>query len=106
LHAGRPDAIVAVLTKNPIRYGFEPIVLGGKLAVLRNDPSGMLYKLTEAELVETAGKCPLTTLRTCWNKNQRGRSPSWTASRALSPAATAEMKPKTDIWADIFSKRP
>jgi len=51
-----PDAIVEVFAKHPVRYGIDPIILGGKLAVLRNDPSGVLYRLTEAELVEVDGK--------------------------------------------------
>jgi len=46
-----PDAIVEVLAKKKVEYGFEPIVLGGKFAVLKNDPAGVLYRLTEAELV-------------------------------------------------------
>jgi hypothetical protein len=44
-----PDAIVEVLAKNRIQYGFEPIVMSGKFAVLKNDPAGVLYRLTDAE---------------------------------------------------------
>ena len=51
-----PDAIVEVFAKKPVRYGMEPITVAGKLAVLRNDPSGVLYQLTEAEHVDTAVK--------------------------------------------------
>jgi hypothetical protein len=51
-----PDAIIEVFAKKPVRYGIEPIIVGGKLAVLRNDPSGVLYRLTEAEVVEMAVK--------------------------------------------------
>src|ERR1700745_2948492 len=29
-----PDAIVEVFAKKPVRYGIEPIIVGGKLAVL------------------------------------------------------------------------
>jgi uncharacterized protein len=47
-----PDAIVEVFSSKPVRYGLEPIVVSGKLAVLRNDPTGVLYRLTKAELVE------------------------------------------------------
>ena len=49
-----PDAIVEVVAKRPVAYGFEPIVLSGKFAVLRNDSDGLLYRLTEAELVNPA----------------------------------------------------
>jgi len=46
-----PDAVVEVVAKKAVGYGFEPIVLTGKFAVLRNDPEGLLYRLTEAEQV-------------------------------------------------------
>ena len=49
-----PDAIVEVMAKKAVAYGFEPIVLSGKFAVLRNDSEGLLYRLTEAELVAPA----------------------------------------------------
>ena len=51
-----PDAIVEVFAKKPVRYGIEPIVVYGQLAVLRSDPSGVLYRLTEAEPVEMGAK--------------------------------------------------
>ena len=44
-----PDAIVEVLAKKKLPYGFEPIVLSGKFAVLKDDPNGILYRLTDAE---------------------------------------------------------
>ena len=44
-----PDAIVEVVAKKAVAYGFEPIILSGKFAVLKNDPTGVLYRLTEAE---------------------------------------------------------
>jgi hypothetical protein len=47
-----PDAIIEVFAKKPFRYDLEPIIVSGKLSVLRNDPSGVLYRLTEAEPVE------------------------------------------------------
>lgn len=46
-----PDAIVEVVAKKAVAYGFEPIILSGKFAVLKNDPTGVLYRLTEAEPV-------------------------------------------------------
>lgn len=51
-----PDAIVEVIAKKGIEYGFEPVILGGKFAVLRNDPAGVLYRLTEAEPVALTTK--------------------------------------------------
>jgi hypothetical protein len=48
-----PEAIVEVLAKKPVRYAMEPVLLSGTFAVLPDHPSGMLYRLTEAEVVET-----------------------------------------------------
>ena len=44
-----PDAIVEVLAKKGVEYRFEPIIMSGKFAVLKDDPAGVLYRLTEAE---------------------------------------------------------
>jgi hypothetical protein len=46
-----PDAIVEVRAKKPLPYGFEPIVVAGRFAVLKDDPAGVLYRMTEAESV-------------------------------------------------------
>jgi hypothetical protein len=46
-----PDTIVEVLAKKPLAYGFEPIVVAGRFAVLKDDPAGVLYRMTDAELV-------------------------------------------------------
>jgi hypothetical protein len=51
-----PDAIVEVVAKQKIAYGFEPIILSGKFAVLKNDPAGVLYRLTEAEPIAPSTK--------------------------------------------------
>jgi hypothetical protein len=45
---GGPEQLVEVRSKTPVAYGFEPIVLTGKLAVLKDDPSGVFYRLTDA----------------------------------------------------------
>jgi hypothetical protein len=45
-----PEYIVEVRTAAPIRHSFDPIVLSGKLAVLRDDPFGLYYRLTAAQL--------------------------------------------------------
>jgi hypothetical protein len=31
-----------------VKYTFEPVVLTGKFAVLKEDPTGVFYRLTEA----------------------------------------------------------
>ena len=45
---GGPESLVEVKTKKPIAYGMEPIVLTGKLAVIKDDPTGVFYRLTDA----------------------------------------------------------
>jgi len=51
-----PDAIVEVRAKAPMTWAMEPLTLSGKLAVLKDDPSGVLYRLTDAEPVATPKK--------------------------------------------------
>jgi uncharacterized protein len=46
-----PDGVVEVIAKTPVKYGFEPIVVTGKFAVLKDDPTGILYRLIDAESV-------------------------------------------------------
>jgi uncharacterized protein len=46
-----PDAIVEVQAKKPLAYGFEPIVVAGRFAVLKDDSAGVLYRMTDAEFV-------------------------------------------------------
>ena len=45
---GGPESLVEVKTKKPVVFGFEPIVLTGRLAVLKDDPNGVFYRLTDA----------------------------------------------------------
>jgi uncharacterized protein len=42
-----PEGLVEVRTKNPVRYGLEPVVVEGKLGVLKNDPYGVFYRISE-----------------------------------------------------------
>jgi hypothetical protein len=51
-----PDGIVEINAKTPVRYTFDPIVMAGQFAVLKNEPSGLLYRMTDATQVETAAK--------------------------------------------------
>lgn len=50
---GGPDAIVEVQAKTPIKYCLDPVVLTGRLVVLRDDPTGLYYRLTDAVPVTT-----------------------------------------------------
>jgi len=48
---GGPDQLVEIQAKSPVKYGFEPIVVTGRMTVLRDDPMGLYYRLTDAVLV-------------------------------------------------------
>jgi hypothetical protein len=45
---GGPDSLVEVRAKTPVKYTFEPVILSGKLTVLKDDPNGLYYRLTDA----------------------------------------------------------
>ena len=45
---GGPEQLVEVKSKKPIKYTFDPVILSGKMAVLKDDPSGVFYRLTDA----------------------------------------------------------
>ncbi|MBI2744356.1 MAG: hypothetical protein HYX45_02115 [Burkholderiales bacterium] len=45
---GGPESMIEVKTKTPIRYGMEPLVVQGRLAVLHDDQYGMYYRITDA----------------------------------------------------------
>ena len=45
---GGPEQLVEIKSKTPVKYTFEPIMLSGKLAVLKDDPTGVYYRLTDA----------------------------------------------------------
>jgi hypothetical protein len=47
-----PDALVEVEAKTPVNYTFDPIVIAGRFAVVKNDPSGVLYRMTGAGRVD------------------------------------------------------
>jgi hypothetical protein len=45
---GGPEQMVEVKMKTAVKYTFEPVVLKGKLAILKDDPAGVFYRLTDA----------------------------------------------------------
>lgn len=45
---GGPEQMVEIKTKVPVKYTFDPVVLSGRLAVLKDDPTGVFYRLTDA----------------------------------------------------------
>jgi hypothetical protein len=50
-----PEYIVEVRAVQPIRHTYDPVVLSGQLSVLSDDPFGLYYRLTNAQ-VATAAK--------------------------------------------------
>ncbi len=51
-----PESLVEVMSLRPVKFGFDPIVMGGKLSLLKSDASGMLYRMTNAEPVPMPAK--------------------------------------------------
>ena len=51
-----PEAIVEVMSKRPVKFGFDPIIMSGKLSLLKDDQAGMLYRMTDAESVPMPAK--------------------------------------------------
>ena len=45
---GGPESMVEVKSKTPVKYTFEPVVLTGKMTILKDDPTGVFYRLTDA----------------------------------------------------------
>jgi hypothetical protein len=45
---GGPEGLVEIKSKTPIKYTFEAVVLSGRLAVMKDDPTGVFYRLTDA----------------------------------------------------------
>jgi hypothetical protein len=45
---GGPEALVEVKATTPVAFAYEPVVLEGTLALLKDDPQGMFYRITDA----------------------------------------------------------
>jgi hypothetical protein len=46
---GGPESMVEVKMKTPVKYTFDAVVVTGKLAVLKDDPTGIFYRIIDAE---------------------------------------------------------
>jgi uncharacterized protein len=53
-----PDALVEVVARTPVKYTFEPIVVAGRFSVLKDDSTGLLYRLSDAAQVEVTQLAP------------------------------------------------
>jgi hypothetical protein len=49
-----PEEVVEVEAKSPVSYTFDPIVVGGKFSVVKDDATGVLYRMTGAVRVDDA----------------------------------------------------
>ncbi len=49
---GGPESMVEVTTKTPIKYSLEPVVVQGQFAVLKDDPYGLYYRISDATAVK------------------------------------------------------
>jgi hypothetical protein len=47
-----PDEIVEIEARSPVAYTFDPIVVGGRFSVVKDDATGILYRMTGASRVE------------------------------------------------------
>jgi hypothetical protein len=45
---GGPESMVEIKTKTPVKYTFEPVVVSGKLTILKDDPTGIFYRIVDA----------------------------------------------------------
>jgi hypothetical protein len=45
---GGPETVVEVHAKRPLAYTEAPVTVSGKLSVLKAEPSGIFYRLTDA----------------------------------------------------------
>ena len=45
---GPEQAGARMLAELAVKYGFDPVVVSGKLVVLKDDPMGLYYRLTDA----------------------------------------------------------
>ncbi|HEX7635651.1 MAG TPA: DUF3299 domain-containing protein [Noviherbaspirillum sp.] len=43
-----PEGVVEVKSKTPVKYTFEPVIVFGKMSVMKDDPMGLYYRLTNA----------------------------------------------------------
>ncbi len=44
-----PEGIIEVRTRTPVRVTFDPVLIAGRLEVLRDDPTGVYYRISNGE---------------------------------------------------------
>ncbi|HYD96453.1 MAG TPA: DUF3299 domain-containing protein [Noviherbaspirillum sp.] len=43
-----PEGVIEVKSKTPVKFTFDPVILSGKMTVLKDDPMGLYYRLNDA----------------------------------------------------------
>jgi len=46
-----PDAVIEVKATKPVEYSIEPVLLAGRLLLVKDDSYGLLYQLVEADAI-------------------------------------------------------
>jgi uncharacterized protein len=46
---GGPESSIEVKMKKPVKYTFEPVTVTGRIAVLKEDPTGVFYRIVDAQ---------------------------------------------------------
>jgi uncharacterized protein len=49
---GGAESMVEVRTRQPVAYTQEPVVVEGRFSVLKDDPTGIFYRMTDAAAVK------------------------------------------------------
>jgi hypothetical protein len=48
---GEPSQLIEVNCAKPVGFTYNPVLIKGRLRVLRDDPYGLFYRMTDARLV-------------------------------------------------------
>lgn len=46
-----PEGVVEINSKTAVKFGYAPLIMSGKMTVLKRDPMGLYYRLDNATLV-------------------------------------------------------
>lgn len=47
-----PEGVVEINSKTPVKFTYAPMVMSGKMTVLKSDSMGLYYRINDASLVE------------------------------------------------------
>lgn len=46
-----PDQLVEIECREPVKFTFDPVTIAGRFQLVRDDPAGLLYRMTAAKRV-------------------------------------------------------